>query len=344
MKKDILSLARPSVLKLKPYSSARSEFDGHADVWLDANENPFSSALNRYPDPMQSDLKDAIEQLYGVSPRNTFVGNGSDEAIDLLIRVFCDPERDHVLITPPTYGMYRVSSAINNTHVREVPLTDDFQLSVDEMLNASETPKLTFICSPNNPTGNLLQTEDIKRLAKNTNGVLVVDQAYIDFADSDQTNIAQWLDEFNNIVLMRTFSKAWGMAGARIGMAFASEQIIDLLNRIKPPYNLNSLSQVAALKRLTRPETYKKQLTLITTERNRLMATLPAVRGVVRVYPTHANFILVEFKEPKNVYERLLNEKIVVRDRTSAVDNCLRISVGTKEENNRLLNVLNAMA
>ena len=324
---DIQALARPSVLELKPYSSARSEFDGHADVWLDANENPFNSALNRYPDPLQKDLKSAV----------------SNEAIDILMRVFCNPDNDHIRIATPTYGMYKVSSGVNDIELRSTPLKQNFQLDLETMLFEGVNPKLTFVCSPNNPTGNLLDSNDIKYLAQHTNGLVVIDQAYIDFADTDQKDVPSWLHDYNNIVLLRTLSKAWGMAGARLGMAFASKDVIDLMNRIKPPYNINSLSQVAALKRLARPQDHERQVEKIISERNRLISALPTLASVRWVYPSDANFILVEFENPRDIYSRLLSERIVVRDRTNAVANCLRISVGTREENDRLLNVLNSI-
>ena len=342
---DLQSLVRKNIRNLKPYSSARSEFEGSAEVFLDANENAFGSpagfGLNRYPDPLQRELKDRIAAIKGVSPPQIFVGNGSDEAIDLLFRIFCEPGQDEVITCPPTYGMYRVSADINDVAVREVRLTDDFRLDVPATLaGISDATKLIFICSQNNPTGNLMSRESILEIARQFTGIVVVDEAYIDFAD-EPSMIAE-LGSFPNLVVLQTFSKAWGMAGVRVGLAFASSEIIDLMNRVKPPYNVSGLAQRAVIDALESESTVTRWITSAKLERKSLEASLSALNFVQKIYPSDANFLLVKVDDAKATYRYLIEEKIVVRDRSNVelCEGCLRITVGTSEENVRLISAL----
>ncbi len=339
---DLQGLVRRNIRNLKPYSSARSEFEGSAEVFLDANENSFGSpagiGLNRYPDPLQRELKDRIAAMRGVSSSQIFVGNGSDEAIDLLFRIFCEPGRDEVITCPPTYGMYRVSADINDIAVREMRLTADFQLDVSAILAAiSAATKLIFICSPNNPTGNLMSRRSILEIARQFKGIVVVDEAYMDFA-AEPSMIGE-LSSFPNLVILQTFSKAWGMAGVRVGLAFAGSEIIELMNRVKPPYNVSGVAQQAVIDALDNESTILEWITTAKDERGRLENSLIALDLVRNVYPSDANFLLVKVKEATEIYRYLIDEKIVVRDRSSVelCDECLRITVGTKEENRRLV-------
>jgi histidinol-phosphate aminotransferase len=333
---NIHSLIRPSIRNLKPYSSARDEFEGSADIWLDANENPFNNGLNRYPDPHQKELKWVLAKEKDVMPNQVFFGNGSDEIIDLLMRAFCEPAQDAVLQFSPTYGMYKVSAGINNVTLLDVPLTEDFQINTEaaKKIIAAEKPKLIFVCSPNNPTGNLIQREAVLELLK-ANAIVVVDEAYSDFAAQSWV---KEIDKFPNLVVVQTFSKARGMAGIRLGMAFGNPEILAVLDRIKPPYNVNILTQQVALKALL--EFDKKVIDTLLEERSKLEKALPTLPQIVKVYPTDANFILAEFKDAKGTYDLLVKQGIVVRDRSSQVPNTLRITVGTPEENERLLAIL----
>ncbi|MBK9527864.1 MAG: histidinol-phosphate transaminase [Acidobacteria bacterium] len=342
---DLHSLVRSNIRNLKPYSSARSEFEGSAEVFLDANENAFGSpagaGLNRYPDPLQRELKDRVASIKGVSPSQIFVGNGSDEAIDLLFRIFCESGRDTVITCPPTYGMYRVSADINDVTVREIRLTADFQLDVPAILAAiSATTKLIFICSPNNPTGNLMSREAILEIARQLKGIVVVDEAYIDFAP-EPSMIAE-LDALPNLVVLQTFSKAWGMAGVRVGLAFASSKIIDLMNRVKPPYNVSGIAQQATIDALDSRSTVKNWIESARNERSRLEKVLTEVHLVKRVYPSDANFLLVQVDDANSIYQYLIEKKIVVRNRNNIelCEGCLRITVGTYEENTAVLDAL----
>lgn len=338
-------LVRRNIRDLRPYSSARSEFEGVADVFLDANENSFGSpagtGLNRYPDPLQKELKAAIAELKGIEASSIFVGNGSDEAIDLLFRIFCEPGHDEVIICPPTYGMYRVSADINDVAVREVPLTPDFQLDLAAVRGAiTENTKLVFVCSPNNPTGNVMTHESVVELAESFGGIVVVDEAYIDFAE--QGSMSAHLGSLPNLVVLQTFSKAWGMAGVRVGLAFASAAIIDLMNRVKPPYNVSEIAQRAVLDALKERSVVDDWISGITAERRRLGGELAELGLVKLVYPSDANFVLVKVAGAKRIYQALVDEKIVVRDRSNVelCEDCLRITVGTPEENVRLLSAL----
>jgi histidinol-phosphate aminotransferase len=337
---DIQSLVRKNVRNLKPYSSARDEFKGSASVWLDANENPNNSGLNRYPDPLQWKLKARISELKNVPKENIFLGNGSDEAIDLLFRGFCEPGKDKALICSPTYGMYQVSADINDVEVIDVPLTSDWQLNLVGIRSHFSNPnlKLIFICSPNNPTGNSMKKEDVLSIVSEFNGLVVIDEAYIDFAETK--SFTTELNRLNNLVVLQTLSKAWGLAGIRLGMAFANKEVIDVLNRIKPPYNVNQLTQEVALKELADETGFKKEVQAILNERTQLTEELSQLKNVLHIYPSEANFLLVKFTEPKTVYHALTDKGIVVRDRSKVAEGCLRITVGTEAENSQLINEL----
>lgn len=345
MSLDLDSLVRANIRRLKPYSSARSEFAGSAEVFLDANENAFGSlagnGYNRYPDPLQKELKDRVAGLKGVEPSQIFVGNGSDEAIDLLVRIFCEPGKDECIICPPTYGMYEVSADINDVDVNEVPLTSDFQLDVPSILSAiTSTTKLIFICSPNNPTGNLMRREDVIRIAQEFNGIVAVDEAYIDFAGAESA-ITE-LSTLPNLVVLQTFSKAWAMAGLRVGLAFASQEIISLMNRVKPPYNVSGIAQRAVLDAFERQDDVAAWVSQTIAERSRLVDSLARFDFVRAVYPSDANFVLVRITDAKAIYQFLVTDKIVIRDRSNVqfCEGCLRITVGTVEENDRLISAL----
>lgn len=343
MELELEQLVRQNILKLKPYSSARSEYKGQADVFLDANENPFNNGLNRYPDPLQKAVKEEITRVKQVKADQIFLGNGSDEAIDLLIRIFCEPGQDHILLLPPTYGMYQVSADISAVETRAIPLTPDFQPNVSAILEQmNPQSKLLFLCSPNNPTGNQFEEEKVLEILENFSGITVIDEAYIDF--SSQASATQWLHRFPKLVVMQTFSKAWGLAGIRLGMAFANPPLIGLMNKVKPPYNINHLSQQAALEALQKDDQKQEWVQCILEERSRLVDVFKDFPFVEVVYPSDANFILVKVDHAKAVYDYLIQQKIIVRDRSKVLlcDECLRVSVGTVQENNRLLAALAA--
>ncbi len=338
---NIHHLVRPNIVQLKPYSSARSEFKGTAEVFLDANENPFDTGFNRYPDPLQWQLKAQIADLKGITTKNIFLGNGSDEAIDLLIRIFCEPGADHIMTLPPTYGMYQVSADIANVGVREVPLKTDFQPDINKILtSADKNSKILFICSPNNPTGNNIQLDNIRALAAGFPGIVVVDEAYIDF--STQPSCITLLSEFPNVVVLQTFSKAWGLAGIRLGMAFAAEEIIHYFNKVKPPYNINQLTQTAALEALQNKAQQAQIVRTIIGQRALLQQYLMGLEYVQRIYPSDANFLLVKMDDPKGTYRYLVEKGIIVRDRSNVAlcAGCLRITVGRPEENEQLIQAL----
>lgn len=335
---DLNKLIRPNIIKLKPYSSARSEFKGAAEVFLDANENPFDTGLNRYPDPLQWKLKAQIADLKGVPVENIFLGNGSDEVIDLLVRIFCEPGEDHIIILPPTYGMYQVSADIANVEIRSVQLTPDYQPNVENILDsANNNSKILFICSPNNPTGNNIRLDKIRALAQGFPGIVAIDEAYIDF--SSQPSCTELLSEFPNLVVMQTFSKAWGLAGIRLGMAFASEEIIHYFNKVKPPYNINQLTQSTALEALQNKAQQAQMVRTLIGQRALLQQYLISLDFVERIYPSDANFLLVKVQDPKGTYKYLVEQGIIVRDRSNVAlcEGCLRITVGTPEENEKLL-------
>jgi histidinol-phosphate aminotransferase len=338
-------LLRENIKNLTPYSSARDEFKGEASVYLDANENAYGSPLdkqyNRYPDPLQYKVKKRLSEIKGVPPRNIFLGNGSDEAIDILFRSFCNPGVDNVILVPPTYGMYEVSANINDIEARKVLLTDEYQLNLEGIAEAIDKhTKMIFICSPNNPTGNSINRDDIETLLANFSGLVVVDEAYINF--SRQKTFIQELTEYANLVVLQTLSKAWGLAGLRIGMAFASEEIIEVMNKVKPPYNINEASQELALQALENVSLVNVWIKEILEQRDKLVLALKHFDFVLDIYPSDANFILVKTTDPKGIYNFLVERGIIVRDR-SKVDLCegsLRITVGTPEENDILLNTL----
>ena len=342
---EIQKLVRPNIRRFRPYSSARSEFAGTADVFLDANENAFGSpagnGFNRYPDPLQIDLKNRVAEMSDVAPSQIFIGNGSDEAIDLLFRIFCEPGRDECVVCPPTYGMYGVSAEINDVVVNEIPLNSAFQLNVPSILSSiSPHTKLIFICSPNNPTGNLMKRDDVIEVAKRFEGIVVVDEAYIEFAD--EPSMIDEIERFPNIVVLRTFSKAWGMAGLRVGLAFGTETVIELMNRVKPPYNISSLAQQAVLNALDEKKKIGSWIVNTLAERERLSEAVAAYPFVEDVYPSDANFILVRTVDANAIYRYLITENIVVRDRSRVAfcEGCLRITIGTDRENDRLLEAL----
>lgn len=338
---DINTLVRKNILTMKPYSSARDEFKGEADIYLDANENPYQSPYNRYPDPLQRRVKDELATVKEVRPEQIFLGNGSDEAIDLIIRAFCEPNQDSILITEPTYGMYSVCAEVNAVNVQQVLLTPDFDLDLEAFPKTFDaTTKVIFLCSPNNPTGNLLSREKILEVLKRFYGLVVIDEAYIDFAKGK--SFLQELDKYPNLVVLQTFSKAWGLAGLRLGMAFASEAIINVLNKIKYPYNVNIRTQELALDALENRHVMEDWVKQIVQQRAKVIKALEKLRITEKVFPTDSNFVLVRVQDATATYKYLLDQKIIVRDRSRVVlcYNCLRITIGTPEENERLLNAL----
>jgi histidinol-phosphate aminotransferase len=342
---NLQNLVRENIRRLTPYSSARKEFAGNAEIFLDANENSFGSPLpvayNRYPDPLQMEIKAKIAARENVRTGEIFIGNGSDEAIDLLFRIFCEPRRDNVLICPPTYGMYEVSAAINDTAVKRANLTADFRLDSRAIENERDAQtKLLFICSPNNPTGNAFDRAEILELAKNFGGIVAVDEAYIHF--SSRQSLLDEINDLPNLVVLQTFSKAWGLAGLRVGLAFANEEIIALFNKVKPPYNVSQIAQKAVLDALENRQAVEKTIAEIISERERLIENLEKFSFVKKIYPTDANFVLVKTADADFVYKFLLEEKIVVRNRNNVelCEGCLRITVGTPDENRSLLAAL----
>ena len=338
---DVEAWVRPNIRALKPYSSARHEYEGEAEVFLDANENPFNNGLNRYPDPLQEAVKEKLSVLKGVPVSRIFLGNGSDEAIDLIVRMFCEPRRDAIMILPPTYGMYQVSADIADVKVQQALLTPEFDIDFEAVI-AALTPdtRVIFICSPNNPTGNQIPLLHVSVLAEGFRGIVVVDEAYIDFAPEESATTL--LDKYPNVIVLQTFSKAWGLAGIRLGMAFASPEIIAYFNKVKPPYNVNQLTQEAALKALDNRQQQLEQVELLLRERETLRAQLATLPYVKQVYPSHANFVLAVMDDANAVYRYLVQEKIIVRNRSNVVlcDSSLRITVGTPQENQRLLEML----
>ena len=340
--RSLKELTRPNVWALKPYSSARDEYSGvEASVFLDANENPYNTPNNRYPDPLQRDLKSLIAPLKGVKVENIFLGNGSDEAIDLIFRAFCRPGVDNVVAIDPTYGMYQVCAEVNDVEYRKMLLDVYYQFKASSLLSAiDENTKAMFICSPNNPTGNSLCRKEIESLLKKFDGLVVVDEAYIDFSSSE--SLLKDLEQYPNLIVLQTFSKAWGCAAIRLGMAFASPEIIAIFNKIKYPYNVNRLTQEEAIKVLQQPEQIKAWVNTLLEERTRVMDEFVKLPCCVRVFPTDANFFLAKVYEATQIYNYLVSEGIIVRNRTNVAlcNDCLRITIGTKEENDALLNAL----
>lgn len=325
---------------MKPYSSARDEFNGMQGVFLDANENPYNNGVNRYPDPYQSELKLVLAELKGVTVKNMLLGNGSDEVLDLLFRAFCEPKQDNVVVTAPSYGMYKVLANLNNVELKEVLLEEDFSLNTDKIIEVvDDNTKMILLCSPNNPTGNIIDFEVIEKLLINTNCLVVVDEAYIDF--STKNSSIEKISKYNQLVVSQTLSKYYGMAGIRLGMCFASEEIIAILNRIKPPYNVNVLTQNKAIEILkSNNDGYKNE---VIEQRELLSESLAKLPFVVKVYPSEANFVLIKTTDANGIYNKLLEQKIVIRNRTKEqlCENCLRITVGTPKENQLLINALN---
>ncbi|SHE95372.1 histidinol-phosphate aminotransferase [Mariniphaga anaerophila] len=338
---DLNNLLRKNIKNLLPYSSARDEYSGEAMVFLDANENPFNQPYNRYPDPLQKKLKEKIAPLKSVAPEQIFLGNGSDEPIDLLIRAFCEPGKDNAVSISPTYGMYQVAAAINNVAIKEVSLTNEFELDAAELLKeGDENTKLIFLCSPNNPTGNCLDKEAVLEVVKNFRGIVVLDEAYIDFAPGK--SFLPSLHEFPNLVILQTFSKAWGMAGIRLGMAFASPEIISILNKIKYPYNLNILTQQKALELVEKREQVEEWVNLLIAEREKMRQLLSEFPFVIRIFSSDANFVLVKMHDARGIYEFLQEKGIIVRDRSKVhlCEGSLRITIGSPDENEQLINAL----
>ena len=342
--RKVEELVRPNVWNMKPYSSARDEFQGEATVFLDANENPYNGPFNRYPDPLQRAVKNQIAALKGVKWENIFLGNGSDEPIDLLIRAFCEPGIDNIVSIDPSYGMYEVAANVNNVAFRKVRLNEQFDLDTEAVLSAVDThTKIIFFCSPNNPTGNSLSRDRLYQVLNTFSGLVVIDEAYIDF--SEASSFLSELNQYPNLVVLQTMSKAWGAAGIRMGMAFASPEIISILNKIKYPYNVNILTQEKALEMLLNKEEMEKQLQIILAERTRLQQLLPELSCVKRLYPTDANFILTEVTDANLLYKQLVEQGIIVRNRNNVTmcNGCLRITIGTPQENDALLEALKKM-
>ena len=343
---NINKLVRDNVQNLKPYSSARDEYvsDGSEMIFLDANENPFENGVNRYPDPLQRSLKQLLASQKNVAPENILLGNGSDEVLDLIFRAFFEPKEDNIITLPPTYGMYKVLTGINNIEERQVLLTEDFQPNIKEILNArDQNTKAIFICSPNNPTGNTIAKEKISMLLESFEGLVIIDEAYIDF--SNQESWVSQLHNYPNLTVTQTLSKAYGLAGIRLGICFASEEIITILNKIKPPYNVNELTQQRALQRVQDIEAVKNEVANILQERIKLEKELANLSFIEEVYQSDANFILVKVDNANSRYDQLLKKGIVVRNRSTQplCENTLRFTVGTSEENEQLINALKTL-
>ncbi|MCT4319899.1 histidinol-phosphate transaminase [Elizabethkingia anophelis] len=336
---NLENLVRPNILKLKPYSSARDEYKGSTGVFLDANENPFGN-LNRYPDPYQKEVKEKLSTLKSIPVSQIFLGNGSDEVIDLVFRIFCTPGRDKALVFTPTYGMYEVSANINDTELLQLPLNSDFQIDKESILPflTDENLKLIFICSPNNPTGNSIENVDF--ILENFNGIVFVDEAYIDF--STQKSWAEKLSQYPNLIISQTFSKARGLAAVRVGIAYSSPEIIALFNKTKPPYNVSQLNQEAVLIALLDDKRYQSEIKTILAEKERLEKEFLQLSVIKKIYPSDANFILVEVNDADGIYNNLVQQKIITRNRNSVIAGCIRITIGTTEENNQLIAALKA--
>lgn len=338
------SLVRDNVKVLKPYSSARDEFEDFdtADmIFLDANENPFNNGVNRYPDPQQASVKSILAKQHKVNPNQMLLGNGSDEVLDLIFRAFCEPKVDNVITLPPTYGMYGVLANINAVENREVLLSTDFQPQIEKIFKAiDDNTKMIFLCSPNNPTGNSFSEESVTTLLEHFNGLIVIDEAYIDF--SEKQSWLHKMDQYPNLIITQTLSKAYGLAGIRLGICYASIEIISVLNKIKPPYNVNELTQRRALDRLDNIEAIKSEIIAIIKERQQLFKVLVDIEYVEKIYPTETNFILIKVDDANKRYDDLIAKGIVIRNRTTQplCDNCLRLTIGTEEENKKLIEAL----
>ncbi|MBP5364746.1 MAG: histidinol-phosphate transaminase [Bacteroidales bacterium] len=342
--KELKDLVRANIFALKPYSCARSEFKGQASVFLDANENPMNGPYNRYPDPLQLSLKEKIAKIKGVRPSQIMLGNGSDEPIDLIIRIFCEPKRDNIVAIDPTYGMYEVCADVNDVEYRKVQLNADFDLDSAKLLaSVDANTKVIFLCSPNNPTGNLLNRNEMRKVLDSFDGIVVIDEAYVDFS-SQPTWLAE-LDKFPRLIVLHTFSKAWGLASVRCGMAFASEDIIGYFNKVKYPYNINLLTQNFVSEQLDNEAKKKEWVSMILAERKRMIDELGKTPIVKAVYPTDANFVLVKVDDADTIYNTLMQRGVIVRNRNKITlcKGCLRITIGTKAENDTLLADLRAM-
>ncbi|MFV0418759.1 MAG: histidinol-phosphate transaminase [Dysgonomonas sp.] len=341
---NLQQLVRKNVWNMKAYSSARDEFKGEASVFLDANENPLNDKYNRYPDPLQWTLKEKVAKMKNTVPEKIFFGNGSDEPIDLVIRIFCEPRIDNIVAIDPTYGMYQVCANVNDVEYRKVLLDDSFDLDAQKLLDKTDAnTKLIFLCSPNNPTGNLLKRKEIEKILNTFSGIVILDEAYIDFA-SEETWISQ-LDKYPNLIVLQTFSKAWGLAAVRLGMAFASPDIIKLFNKVKYPYNVNILTQNYVSGELDKLELRKEWIGLLLKGRDYLNAELAKLPYVEKIYPTDANFILIKVEDANGLYKQLADKGVIVRNRDSVslCAGCLRITVGTENENKTLIEVLNTL-
>lgn len=339
MKSKIEELVRKNIRNLAPYSSARDEYSGKEGIFLDANENPFG-IYNRYPDPYQPALKQKLAELKNTNPENIFIGNGSDEVIDLAFRIFCEPRLDKALTFVPTYGMYEVSANINDVELIKLPLNTNFQIERKDLepYFLDEFLKLIFICSPNNPTGNLLKIEDIEFILENFNGIVIIDEAYIDFCE--QPSFIEKITKYPNLIIIQTLSKAWGMAGIRLGIGVMNEEILSYYNRVKAPYNISETNQKTALDILNNEENFNQKVKDILIEKQQLIEKLSALKIIKKIFPSNANFLLVEVENADEIYEKLIQKKIIVRNRNSVIKNCMRISVGTPEENEALINAL----
>ncbi len=337
------NLVRKNILALKPYSCARDEFKGEASVYLDANENPLNAPYNRYPDPLQWEVKNKISKIKRVAPEQIMLGNGSDEPIDLIYRIFCEPKEDNVVAIAPTYGMYGVCADINNVEYRSVPLNEDFTLDASKVLAATDAhTKVVWLCSPNNPSGNLLKKSEIEKILNNFNGIVVIDEAYVDFSSEDS-----WLNSLNKyprLIVLQTFSKAWGLAAVRCGMAFASEEIIGFFNKVKYPYNINILTQRLVSEEIDQEDRKKEWVEMLLKQRAMLAEMLNQLPIVEKVYKSDANFLLTKVTDANGIYNYLVGKGIIVRNRNTVqlCGNCLRITVGTKEENETLIDALKA--
>ena len=339
---DIKNLVRKNILSLKPYSSARDEFEGENGIFLDANENPFGE-LNRYPDPYQLKIKQKLSELNQISTENIFLGNGSDEVIDLAFRIFCEPKKDKVLTFSPTYGMYEVSANINDVELINLELNEDFQIDLETLKPyfEDENLKIIFICSPNNPTGNSIK--NIKYILENFNGIVFIDEAYIDF--SPEESFRNQIKNYPNLIVSQTFSKAWGMASVRVGIAYASEEIIKFYNKVKPPYNISQLNQDAILNTLNdeKINQVSENIKIILEEKKSLIQNLEKLNLVKTIFPSDANFILIEVDNANSVYQELVNQNVIIRNRNSVIKNCLRITVGSPDENKKLIETLQTL-
>ena len=340
---DVNKLVRENVIKLIPYSSARDDYKGKSGIFLDANENPYGN-LNRYPDPYQRELKTAISKIKGINEDKIFLGNGSDEIIDLCYRVFCNPGVDKVLIFTPTYGMYEVSASVNDIEVVKIPLNINFQIDLEktEKYISDKNLKLIFICSPNNPTANSMSYSVVEYLIGKFNGIIVIDEAYIDF--TEKPSFLRLVNKYSNLIVTQTFSKAYGMAAARIGMAFSNPAIVLYFNKLKPPYNISTINQRAVLEKISMIEQFRIQVSRIKKERERLSSILSKINIVEKVYPSDANFLFVKVKNASYIYNELVNRNIIIRNRSSAVENCIRITIGKKSENEKLIRALKSIS